>query len=153
MPTEHGGISAEITVVHFVKHGSSSKETSVSVIRDGRLYISNDIRKTLRYDSDGEMFQAVVPSWEKVRPILEFVRSAEFKAQGASSRSNLPQRWSSDSWYVYGERVPFRIFSSANHSVPPKEVVDWFNDMNALPKSEGCHFATRDVCLGFCYGP
>lgn len=152
LPTELGGISPEVTIVHFEKRGSGSVETRVSVTRDGKLNVSRDVRKPLRYESDGEMFQGVIPSWEKVQPILEFLRSTEFKTQGGVSR-DLPHHWTSDTWYVYGSRIPLRVFSSANHSKPPMEVIAFFNDMDNLRRNEGHHFSTRDVCLGFCYEP
>jgi hypothetical protein len=153
LPTEQYGISPEISVVHFERQGSSSTETKVSVARDGRLYVSHDVRKPLRYESDGEMFVGAVPSWGKVQPILDLLRSGEFKAQKRSSARDLPRRWHSDSWYISGERVPFLFFSSAANTLPPKEIIDWFDEMNSLPKEESGSFRRRDVCLGFCYEP
>ena len=153
VPTEYGGGSPEIAIVRFEKRGLRSTETRVSVTRDGRLYTSYDIRDPLRYQSQGELFVGSLPSWEKAQHILAFVRSAEFRAQAGLSRSDLPHRWNSDTWYVQGERVPFVIFSSAKNTAPPKELVDWFNEMNSLPKNSSRHFTTRDVCLGFCYEP
>jgi hypothetical protein len=153
VPTEYGGISAEISIVHLEKRGLHLTERRVSVMRDGRLYTSINVRQPLRYESDGEMFQGSLPSWEKAQQILDFVRSADLKARAGLSREALPQRWKSDTWYVYGERVPLVVFSSAANTAPPKELVDWFNDMNSLPRGWSQHFRTRDVCLGLCYEP
>lgn len=153
VPAEHGGISPEISVVHFEKRGPSSTETKVSVTRDGRLYVTRDVRKPLRYESDGQMFVGAVPSWEKVQPILDLLRSGRFTAQERSSARDLPHRWNSDSWYVSGERIPFLVFGTTTNTVPPKELVDWFAEMKGLPKNESRPFSTRDVCLGFCYEP
>jgi hypothetical protein len=99
------------------------------------------------------MSEGAVQSWEKVQPILELLRSADFKSQGGSSIRDLPRQWASETWYVYGERIPLKIFSSVNDTAPPKEIVDWFNDMNKLPKKNTWHLNRRDVCFGFCYEP
>lgn len=151
VPTEAGGLSPEITVVRLVKRGLHLTETRVSVMRDGRFYISCDIREPMRYQSDGELFVGFVAR-EKSQQILDFVRVPEFKTSGSSPR-NLPRRWNFDTWYVAGERVPFVVFSTATNTAPPKELVDWFNEMRGLPKENAGHFTTRDVCLGFCYEP
>ncbi len=151
VPTETGGLSPEVRVVHLVKRGLHLSETRISVMRDGRFYISCDIREPMRYQSDGELFRGSVPR-EKSQQILDFVRVPEFKVSGSSLR-NLPRRWNSDAWYVDGERVPFVVFSTATNIAPPKELVDWFNEMMGLPKEKDGHFTTRDVCLGLCYEP
>lgn len=151
VPTETGGLSPEIRVVHLVKKGLHLSETRISVMRDGRFYISCDIREPMQYQSDGELFRGFVPR-ERSQQILDFVRVPEFKVSGSSLR-DLPRRWNSDAWYVDGERVPFVVFSAATNTAPPKELVDWFNEMKGLPKEKDGNFTTRDVCLGFCYEP
>lgn len=120
VPTEHGGVTPEISVIHIEKRGLHLTETRVSVMRDGRLYLSDDIRKPLRYESEGEMFEGHLSSWDKSQHILDFVRSVEFKALKGSSKRELPRNWNSDTWYVYGERVPFVAFSSASNTAPPR---------------------------------
>jgi hypothetical protein len=151
VPTEHGGWPSEITIVHFERRGLHLRETRVSVMRDGRFYISRDAREPLRYRSDGVWFSGFV-ALDKWQPVVELVRSSELKIGGGSPR-DVPRRWNSDTWYVYGERMHTLAYSTATRTAPPSALVDWFNDMNRMATGQASHFSTRDICLGLCYEP
>jgi hypothetical protein len=151
VPTEHGGVSAEIYVVHFEKNGLHSRETTVAVMRDGKLYVCSDVRKPLRYTSNGECSWGTI-QFERWQPILDFVRSSKFQALGISLKEVKPG-WSSDTWYVRGERIRGVAFSTRNSTAPPDEIVGWYNQMKAVPMSSPSHFSQGDICLGLCYEP
>jgi len=150
VPTEHG-VAAEMNIVHFQRKGLHSKETRVAVMRDGKLYVCSEVRKPLRYTSDGECSWGTVP-FERWQPILAFVRSPELKALG-SSLKDVRAGWSSDTWYLYGDRMRGVAFTTRNSTTPPEEIVDWFNQMKAFPTGDPWHFSQRDICLGLCYEP
>jgi hypothetical protein len=151
VPTEHHGVSAEISVVHFERRGLHLRETRVAVFRDGKLFVCSDIREPLRYRSNGECSSGAVPL-DRWGPIVDLVRSSKFQTLG-SSRRQIPRGWDSDTWYVHGHNAHLVAFNSAENVTPPKEIVDWFNEMSKIPRGDDWHFSTRDICLGLCYQP
>lgn len=151
VPGEHGGIFPEIGVVHFEKKGLRSSETRVAVMRDGRFYRCSNVREPLRYKSDGECVSGDA-SFQKWQPVAELVRSTSFRASGTPVK-DVPHRWNSDTWYVYGYNFRSVAFSTANKTMPPKEIVDWFNQMETMRGGNSYRYSSRDICLGLCYEP
>ena len=71
-------------------------------------------------------------SWESVKPV---------------------RNWSADNWYVIAEGSGLKSYTTENGSLPPRELVDLFNDLENLPHASETQSELKDVCLGFCYDP
>jgi hypothetical protein len=66
------------------------------------------------------------------------------------------RRWNDEGWYVTGEEVKSQAYTThtkGNQSGPPPEVVDLFDDIEKLPRTQKTAEDRKDVCLGFCYDP
>jgi hypothetical protein len=61
--------------------------------------------------------------------------------------------WNADGWYVVLKDSRLLAFTSEQGTSPPKEVTDWFRQIESMPLRDEEQFALRDVCLGFCYDP
>lgn len=64
--------------------------------------------------------------------------------------------WNADLWYVNNVENPgLRVYDTTHGPAPPKEVVDLFRDLEALPRRPANWVVDEraDVCLGFCYDP
>ena len=46
-----------------------------------------------------------------------------------------------------------KAYTAENGLVPPSQIVDLFNDLEKLPRSDHGESESRDVCLGLCYDP
>jgi hypothetical protein len=79
VPRPHHGVDAEIYVVYLEKRGFRFRETSIAAWRDGKAYVTQEVRKALRYRSQG-ITHRVVLSRETLRHVFDLVRSPEFKA-------------------------------------------------------------------------
>ena len=151
VPTEHGGIYPEIGVVHFEKTGLRSSETTVAVMRDGRFYRCSNVREPLRYKSEGECSSGHT-SLQKWQSVADLARSTNFQTLGTPVKY-VSLRWNTDTWYVYGYNFRSVAFSTANKTTPPKEIVDWFNQMETIQSGDPYRFSSQDICFGFCYEP
>jgi hypothetical protein len=46
------------------------------------------------------------------------------------------------------------IYSDVDKDEPPREIVDWFHEVESLPAVDAWEsVASKEVCLGFCYDP
>ena len=108
------------------------------------------MRKALRYRSQG-ITHSVVLSRETLRHVFDLVRSPEFKALQTERRKSPIQR-NSDTWYISGHGRPALIYSDVDKDEPPREIVDWFHEVESLPAVDAWESAaSKEVCLGFCY--
>jgi hypothetical protein len=151
VPRYHHGIAADISIVHVEKRGFHFRETTIAAFRDGRADITQEERKPFRYRAQGVM-KRVGLNREQLLHILNLVRSPEFEALH-TARTASPRQWNSETWYIY-KAGSILIYSSVDKTEPPKEIVDWFHEVESIPAVETWQSpAPKDVCLGFCYDP
>jgi hypothetical protein len=144
------GSTRKIYVIHAEKRGFNFRETSIAAWRDGKAYVTQEVRKPLR--SQG-ITHRVVLSRETLRHVLDLARSPKFKASQTERRKS-PIQWNSDTWYISGHGRPCLIYSDIDKDEPPREIVDWFHEVESLPAVDAREsVASNDVCLGFCYDP
>lgn len=150
VPTEYSG-RAEISILHVEKHGLYLKQTAVGFDRDGRIYVRRDVRRPLRYRSEGSSY-VTFRSDETFPRIFSTAWSPAFRSLG-TARKVPPKAWNSDTWYIYGVGRDVLIYGDADGTQPPHEFVNWFNQAQAMPLRSTTYFPSRDVCLGLCYNP
>lgn len=50
---------------------------------------------------------------------------------------------------VMGDDVPLQAYRKDNQSTPPQEMVDFFRDLEKVPRAQEASEERKDVCLGF----
>jgi hypothetical protein len=70
VPRPHHGVDAEIYVVYVEKRGFRFRETSIAAWQDGKAYVTQEVRKALRYRSQG-ITHSVVLSRETLRHVFD----------------------------------------------------------------------------------
>ena len=150
VPEPHHGLSAELSLLHVKKRGLHSWETQISFFRDSKTYVARTERKPLHYHARGT-YHSVSLSAESLSRAREFyAHSREISAQPRTS----PRKWNSDSWYLYLDGNLYSIFTDADNTTPPEDLVRWFEETEKLPPlSAASPTVINDVCLGFCYDP
>ena len=152
VPIFSDGPRPELAILHIQKDGLQFNETMMSVYRDGNYYYSRNNRTLFQYEFatqggngilPGELFSEVQSV--AVSPSMTVLRTFPATALRA---------WRAEGWYVYSRREPRLLaFTTENRMEPPKQVVDLFRKLVALPPVEKPLPAGKDVCFGFCYDP
>lgn len=142
----------DIRILHIRKHGLRFSETTVSLsLHDGRIEIRRNHRRLLQYQFY-DYSQRLVANGSIAKDGAGLIDLPQFTR--ASSVPLKPLRaWNAEGWYVVlPSRGPY-AYTSQNQTQPPSEVVDLFNEIDALPSTIAYPQEQRDVCLGFCYDP
>jgi len=143
-----------LQILHLEKRGLQFHERCVS-INDYRLprpvYFSSADRRWFQYKFEERTTEERLPPniAERVRELL--LSAARSKKQ--SDAIGPIRDWNADSWYVFGQGTGRRFYNTKMGSAPPHEMVDLFNELNAIPHSTDRKSELRDICLGFCYDP
>jgi hypothetical protein len=146
-----------LQILHIEKRGLQFHETCVSVwgYRGDltSVYFSSNDRRLFEYrfqreaaDSTGELQQ---PLTNRVQAVI---RSSESASRNPIEVKPL-RKWNEDGWYVTGQGLALKAYTTDKGETPPEEIVGLFNDLEKLPRSVERHSELRDVCLGFCYDP
>lgn len=148
-----------LQILHVEKRGLQFHETLASI--SGRRWQRNfDPRKAFFSGNDRRWleyrFAERRSSGDLSGPLLERIRALLSAAVQVKDNSDIvrPIRdWNADRWYVNPDGGSPKIYSTANGSPPPREILDLFNDLEKLPQSNQSQTEYRDVCLGFGYDP
>jgi len=145
---------AEFRILHVEKRGLRFHETMVMERRDGQAWVSQSDRRLFQYRFEGRvasasLYDASPTASERARAFAQW--PALWSSQ---TRPATPLRsWNAEGWYVVLKDSRLLTFTSEQGTSPPKEVTDWFHQIESLPLRDEHQFALRDVCLGFCYDP
>lgn len=146
-------LGAELRILHVLKRGLRVRETLMITERDGKVWVLRDDRRLFQYRFVVRVGQASLGGSPAARELARsLVRSPElWKLQ-----TPLPavlRSWNAEGWYVILKDSRVLAFTSELGTAPPREVVELFGELDALPERWQKRDARRDVCLGFCYDP
>ena len=145
----HHGIEAQFRIVHIRKSGLGLQETTISVFRDGKVFVSRSGRRLFQYEWPVATTFAATGTDLRERA-LEFARSPQV-AQVRTPRPGPLRAWNAEAWYVLfaGRLATFRDdFGLA----VPRELVELAAQLESRPVIDRLPPGSRrDVCLGFCY--
>ena len=145
------GGAPEFRIIHVEKRGLRIREAEASLSRDGKVNLSRDDRRLFQY-----RFR-IVSSWGSISQALHarvrtFAQSPDLTQARTSPTSDL-HSWDGEGWYVVLEGARPLAFTTEDHTAPPRDVVDLFEEMQKVPSIQARPDAIKDVCLGFCYSP
>lgn len=148
-----------LQILHIQKRGLQFQELCVGVSghRMKRDYwlrgirFSGDNRRLLQYrfkefGATGELSES---TREKVKGML----TASNQKHASWDPVKPVRAWNADNWYVISEGSGLKSYTTENGSLPPRELVDLFNDLENLPHASETQSDLKDICLGFCYDP
>lgn len=144
-----------LQILHVQKRGLQFHETCVRVWG----YRGTPESVTIAWN-DRRLFTYSFREWFGHLQVPEAIgeRIASFMQSAPQPKPNpdpvKPLRsWNDEGWYISGEKIRFQAYTKGNGSVPPQEMVDLFNDVAKLPRTQVTSEDRKDVCLGFCYDP
>ena len=142
-----------LQILHVQKSGLQFHETCVKVwghrgVPESLSIAWND-RRLFAYRFQQRFGHIAVPKSLGERTASFIQSSSQLKSKREPVKPL--RRWNDEGWYVTGEGVGFREYTKGNRSAPPQELVDLFNDLEKLPRTQETSEDTKDVCLGFCY--
>ncbi len=142
----------EISILNVKKDGIAFHETSISVYRDGRYYITRNDRQLFRYGfgettHEGPLTDDLHAKLKIVQALPELKRTLDKSPRALRARHG-------EGWYTETDSIAITAFTTENRVAPPAELVDFFRGVEATSLTgAGSHYELRDVCLGFCYDP
>jgi len=147
-------VNAEFRILHVEKRGLRFHETVVVARRDGQAWIWQSERRLFQYRfeervASASLFDASPTASESARALAKSPALWRLRTGLASPLRS----WNMEGWYVVLKDARLLSFISEQGTSPPKEVTDWFHQIESLPFRDERRFAHRDVCLGFCYDP
>jgi hypothetical protein len=144
-----------LQILHVQKHGLQFHERCVSVW--GRAHdpvsasFSGNDRRLVQY-----RFRERSASGQLPQPLIERVRSMlppQNQSRAEWDKVKPIRNWNADNWYFIAQGTGLKVYSAANGSAPPQEIVSLFDDLERLTQSSEMQSERKDVCLGFCYDP
>jgi hypothetical protein len=142
-----------LQVLRVEKRGLQFHETCVKVwgrrgMPESVTIVWND-RRLLEYRFEVRSGRVEVTQslWPSVMSVIQSGKAVK------SNRGPIKplRRWDDEGWYVTGEEVGFQAYTKENQSTPPQEVVNLFDELEKLPRTQVTSGDSKDVCLGFCY--
>lgn len=144
-----------VRILHIEKRGVQFHEIFLNIWgyqkRAESISFSGNDRRLFQY-----RFQQREGSVELNEPFKDRIAALTAAPKSCSGNWELgkPLRgWNADVWYVGGQNVEPRVFTTENGGTPPQELVDLFGDFQKLPRLQETQSVRKDVCLGFCYDP
>ena len=146
--------NAEFRILHVEKRGLRFHEITVMERRNGQAWVLQSNRRLFQYRFEervawASLYDASPTASERAHAFAQW--PALWNLQTGPSTSL--RSWNADGWYVVLKDSRLLTFTSEQGTSPPKEVTDWFHQIESLPFRDEHRFALRDVCLGFCYDP
>jgi hypothetical protein len=140
----------ELAVLHVEKNGIQLHETTITVYRDGKLYVTRNDRRLLQYRVEVRAANGVLPQTmnSRVQLLAQSPQIRNLRTLPATALRN----WKAEGWYIRTRQGVF-AFTSEYGTEPPKEVVDLFHDLEPVAPAARNLETLKDVCLGFCYDP
>jgi hypothetical protein len=145
------GAWPELSILHVEKQGSQFHETRVSVSQDGRFWIYRNNRRLFQYqfqDTLEEGSGLSASAYQLASTIIQSSKSRETASWPKPLRAR-----NAEGWYVLAEGFGIRAYTSELGTVPPREVIEIFHDVETQKTTQTWPGFSRDVCLGFCYDP
>jgi hypothetical protein len=144
----------QFRILHVQKHGLHFDETTVSEERNGVAWIERAERRLFQYRfykriASTALGEVSPTTMERIRT---FIQSPTLLASRTANPEAL-RAWNAEGWYVVLKDSKLISFTSEWGTVPPKEVIELFHEIENLPSGGRSPFFARDVCLGFCYDP
>jgi hypothetical protein len=148
-----------LQILHIQKRGFQFRETLVSISGHRMkndywlrgINFSGNNRRLLQYRFKelGATGQLSEPIRERVIAML----TASDQKHASWDTVKPVRNWNADNWYVIAEGSGLKSYTTENGSLPPRELVELFNDLEQLPHASDTQSELKDVCLGFCYDP
>jgi hypothetical protein len=145
-----------LQILHVEKRGLQFHETCVAVAGYQRQPLSASFSGNERRLFEYRFQQHYASMGELQQPLVDRVQAV---IQSSESASRNPvevkplRKWNEDGWYVTGEGLALKAYTTDKGETPPQEIVGLFNDLERLPRSRVTQSELRDICLGFCYDP
>jgi hypothetical protein len=145
-----------LQILHVEKRGLQFHETCVAVAGYRRHPLSASFSSNERRLFEYRFQQHYGLMGELQQPLTDRVQAV---IQSSESASRNPvevkplRKWNEDGWYVTGEGLALKAYTTDKGETPPQEIVGLFNDLERLPRSRVTQSELRDICLGFCYDP
>jgi hypothetical protein len=144
-----------LRILHVEKRGLQFHESCVSVWEGVghslEVSFSGNDRRLFQY-----RFRERSASGQLSEPLTERVRTAIQSSDGTKQKPDPVQslrEWNADGWYFSSKRAALKVYSTAKGAAPPQEIVELFNELEKVPRSQETQSERKDVCLGFCYDP
>jgi len=145
------GVTPEFRILHVEKHGLLFHETTVMAERDRRFWVVRHDRRLFNYRSCTKDLQGVL-SQTAYDHATALLRSPELWKLRTLPAVHL-RSWDAEGWYVVLRDSRLFVFTSEYKTAPPQEVTDLFHEIENLPGTTSLPGVSRDVSLGFGYGP
>lgn len=148
-----------LQILHIQKRGLQFEETCVSI--SGYRMKNNYWLRSVNFSGGNRrLLQYRFKATGATGQLSDSIRERVIAMLMASSQTHAlwdpvkPVRnWNADNWYVIAEGSGLKSYTIDNRSLPPRELVDLFNDLENLPHWSEAQSELKDVCLGFCYDP
>jgi len=145
---------AELRILHVEKRGLHFHETMVMARHNGQTWVYQTSRRLFQYRlqqqvASASFYDASPTAFEGFQTLVQLPALANVRTAPATPLHS----WNADGWYVVLKDSRLLAFTSEQGTSPPKEVTDWFRQIESMPLRDEQQFALRDVCLGFCYDP
>ena len=130
IPVIVDGVPAKLTLLHVEKNSSQFHETSISVFRDGKVYLFHNDRRLLRYRFAVQMGSAVLsedsPTGKAVLALGEDL------ANGPTAAAIPLRSRNAEGWYVRTEQRRVFAFTTENGIPPSPELLGVFRELESL---------------------
>jgi hypothetical protein len=141
----------QVVILHVGKSGTQFHETSVSLFKDGRVFLSRNDRRLFHYRFELRGGSAVLDNGStSTTAALRMARELAHLNTGYP----VPLRSrEAEGWYVLLNGHSAFAFTRETRTQPPTEVVALFRELESTVHAEKTLEIAKDVCLGFCYDP
>jgi hypothetical protein len=144
-----------LQILHVEKRGLQFHETCISVwgyrnYPESVSFSGND-RSLFQYRFQQKNASGELPQALKVR-IQSIMQSSGDATRNWNAVKPL-RGWNEDGWYFSAEGIGLKAYATDNGTTPPQEIVDLFNELQKIPRTQETQSDRKDVCLGFCYDP
>ena len=141
----------QVVILHVEKSGTQFHETSVSLFKDGLVFLSRNDRRLFHYRFEIRGGSAVLKDGYTSRAAaLKIAQQLRHLTGGYP----VPLRSrKAEGWFVLLDGHSVFAFTTENRTQPPIEVVVLFRELQSTVHPEKTLEVAKDVCLGFCYDP
>jgi hypothetical protein len=143
--------SPKLTLLHVEKNGSQFHETGVSVLWDGRVYLSHNDRKLFRYRFPTYGGSAVLPEDNTTREAA-FALAGQLAGSVTAPAVRLRSK-KAEGWYVRIQHTHVLAFTTEYGTQPPPQVIAVFQSLTSTVPETNYQWDEKDICFGLCYDP
>lgn len=143
--------SPKLTLLHVEKNGSQFHETGVSILWDGRVYVSHNDRKLFQYRFQTCGGSAVLPEENTTREAA-FALAAQL-AESVTAPAVRLRSTKAEGWYVRIQHTHVLAFTTEYGTQPPPQVIAVFQSLKSAVLETKYQGDEKDICFGLCYDP